>query len=71
MQTHSSYLEYVGFESPQHVRSQHLMQPLDLLLLGNVRKLVLEDGEVVELLRSEEVEQVEQFFQVILQRGSG
>jgi hypothetical protein len=41
--------------------------------LKNVKKLsyYLENFQIVELARREEVEKVEQFFQVVLQRSSG
>lgn len=46
------------------------MQPLHLFFFGNVSKLILEDLQVIELLRGQEVKQMEQLFQVILQWSS-
>lgn len=64
-------LEHVGLESPQHVGPEQLVQLLHLILLGDVGELVLEHRQVVELLLVEEVEQMEQFLEVVLQRGAG
>lgn len=36
-------LEHIGFQPPEHVRAKHVMQLLDLVLLGNVSKLFQED----------------------------
>lgn len=36
-------LEHIGLQPPQHVRAEHVMQLLDLVLLGNVSKLFQED----------------------------
>lgn len=35
-------LEHVSFESPEHVWSQHVVKLFDLVLLGNVSKLLQE-----------------------------
>lgn len=63
-----SYLQHISLQPPQHVRPQHLVQLFDLLLLGDFGELRLEGDEVVELVRTEEVQQMEQFLQVVLQR---
>lgn len=39
-------LEDVGLQPPEHVRAQHVMQLLDLILLSNVGKLLQEDLQV-------------------------
>lgn len=64
------YLKHISLQPPQHVRSQQFVQPFHLLFLADVGKLVLEHCQVVELLRSQEVQQVEQLFQVVLQGSS-
>lgn len=35
--------EDVGLQPPEHVRAQHVVQLLDLVLLGDVGKLLQED----------------------------
>lgn len=35
--------EDIGLQPPEHVRAKHVMQFLDLVLLGNVSKLFQED----------------------------
>ena len=39
-------LEHVSLEPPQHVRAQHVMQLFNLVLLGNVRKLLQEAFQI-------------------------
>lgn len=41
-------LEDVGLQSPQHVRTQKVMELLNLVLFGDVRKLFQEAFEVTE-----------------------
>lgn len=41
-------LEDVGLQSPQHVRPQKVMELLNLVLFGDVRKLLQEAIEVTE-----------------------
>lgn len=61
-------LQHVGLQSSQHVRSQHFVQFFDLILFRNVGEFVLEGRKVIEFLTVEEVQQMEQFFEVVLQR---
>lgn len=39
-------LEHVCFESPEHVRSQHVVKLFDLVLLGNIGKLLQETFKI-------------------------
>ena len=39
-------LQHVGLETPQHMGSQKVMQLLDLVLLGDVLKLIQEDLQI-------------------------
>lgn len=39
-------LEHVCFESPEHVRSQHVVKLLDLVLLGDVGELLQETFKI-------------------------
>jgi len=41
-----------------------------LFLFRNIGKFVLEGGQIVEFFRRQKVQQVEQFFEIILQRRS-
>ena len=47
------------------------MQLCDLVLLSDVFEFVLEGAKVGKFVRSEEVEEVEKFLQVVLQRCAG
>ena len=49
-------------------RPEHLEKLLDLLFLGHVGELALELVQVAELFRAQEVQEMEQFFQVVLER---
>lgn len=50
------------------MRPEQLVQFLHLILLWNIGKFILERREIVELLTVQEIQQVEQLFQIILQR---
>lgn len=39
-------LEHISFESPQHVRPQHVMQFFNLVFLGNVSKFLQEAFQI-------------------------
>jgi len=61
-----TYLQDISFETPQHVRTQHFMEFLNLILLWNVSKLILEGCQIIKFLSAEKIKQMKQFFQVIL-----
>lgn len=62
-------LKHIRFETTQHVWAEEVMEFRHLLLLGDVREFILELGQVVELVATHEVEEMEQFFQIILKRS--
>lgn len=44
------------------------MKFLDLFLFRNVREFVLESGEIVEFVATQEIQKMEKFLEVVLQR---
>src|SRR2546421_7498834 len=49
------------------MRTKKVMKFLHLFLLRDVCELVQEALKIIEVLRTQEVEEVEQFFQIVLQ----
>ncbi len=61
-------LEHVGLEAAQKMGAEQVVEFLHLVVLGEVAELAQELGQVVEVLGPQEVEEVEELFQVVLQR---